>query len=69
MLIHLIKALQNKSFLVDFTKAVGELQHTPEIAASLDKSTVPSDENPAPCSHVVTDPPRKGDSFIKPCLE
>lgn len=39
MLMHLIKALQNKSFPIHFTKAKGELQHTPEIAACHDSST------------------------------
>lgn len=39
MLMHLIKALQDESFPVHFTKAAAELQHTPEIIACHDSST------------------------------
>lgn len=39
MLMHLIKALQDESFPMHFTKAAGELQHTPEITACHNSST------------------------------
>lgn len=39
MLMHHIKVLQDESFPVRFTKAAGELQRSPEIAACPNSST------------------------------